>query len=945
MITKAGGEERPGRSDSCVLRQSTLTTFDLGIPDSYNKVVMEGYLKRKLGGIFVKWRKCWAVLLSNGHLNLSKNKDTDCFASINVCEFQELTYAGDDLSFALSSVIGGTIETLKFIVADAHTLSDWVVSFSSFISYNNSDALSTKNVSASVSTHDDLSFPVNEEIRPIDILPGEYSDDTEDRISIDPTEKVQTGGEPVKKSGFIKKRGGAKGGSTAFKRRWFVLTQLGRVLYFRAPRSFQALGQFTVVKATLIECAKSELKIVTLSRTWELQFDSNEERNEWTQCINEILNLDEHHIQNARSVRAHEMRRKTLPKVIPSSLLICKSASVPPLSFECPVDVVGERSGKWLEIQVACVTWNLAESLPKIGNLRFLKKLCDCDVVTIGVQECQPVMYRSFASDELTPIDVWQAMVHTMLGDSFALVATRAMGAIHICVLAKHTLVSCIGDVNTTHVSCGFGNVMHNKGAVGVSMRIHNTYVAFICAHFAANREKVVERNNDFHRVASHMVGVLGKAVGRSIRESRNELATVSPDSDHDFTHNANEDIQSQEWRSTLVELCANPLSADSAVNVHKKGLAHWDHDISHNGNRLAKCFDRCFFLGDLNYRLEAEKQWVQTLLAMRERMLLLDDERSYTSTSIPQESGDMTDKQYVKSEDIRDNEEINDPRENGVQMLINMLPQVSYGSDCEDDCVDDDDDDDELPNMDAVSLEKQSSLGDSIVSCSVSSSQKNDHIAVKDTPTVAGLVREVTSGEQIMDVVNLSDNSALLDSPSGDKLCRATSDISNLTIESDTIRIVNELLRASNDEDEDAQLLLETPTNVSKSPIYSSKLLSDSAKHTLDFFVTQTGLDRPIKVIERLLCFDQLLNEKRKGAIFQGFDEGNISFKPSYKFDPYTETFDTGKKSRAPAWCDRILYSSPRYEKELSLLSYECEHGKYHSDHRAVIAKFSVRV
>ena len=50
--------------------------------------------------------------------------------------------------------------------------------------------------------------------------------------------------------------------------------------------------------------------------------------------------------------------------------------------------------------------------------------------------------------------------------------------------------------------------------------------------------------------------------------------------------------------------------------------------------------------------------------------MLLLDDERSYTSTSIPQESGDMTDKQYVKSEDIRDNEEINDPRENGVQMV-----------------------------------------------------------------------------------------------------------------------------------------------------------------------------------------------------------------------------------------------------------------------------------
>ena len=148
-----------------------------------------------------------------------------------------------------------------------------MVSFSSFISYNNSDALSTKNVSASVSTHDDLSFPVNEEIRPIDILPGEYSDDTEDRISIDPTEVailreyVNIASESANwwraceeiwvhqekrsleiSNTYYRIVGGAKGGSTAFKRRWFVLTQLGRVLYFRAPRSFQALGQFTVVK-------------------------------------------------------------------------------------------------------------------------------------------------------------------------------------------------------------------------------------------------------------------------------------------------------------------------------------------------------------------------------------------------------------------------------------------------------------------------------------------------------------------------------------------------------------------------------------------------------------------------------------------------------------------------------------------------------------------------
>lgn len=79
---------------------------------SYDKVVMEGCLKRELGSIFVRWRKCWAVLLSNGRLFLSKDKDTDYFASINICEFQELSSVDDESSITFLSVIGGTIEVV-----------------------------------------------------------------------------------------------------------------------------------------------------------------------------------------------------------------------------------------------------------------------------------------------------------------------------------------------------------------------------------------------------------------------------------------------------------------------------------------------------------------------------------------------------------------------------------------------------------------------------------------------------------------------------------------------------------------------------------------------------------------------------------------------------------------------------------------------------------------
>jgi hypothetical protein len=81
-----------------------------------------------------------------------------------------------------------------------------------------------------------------------------------------------------------------------------------------------------------------------------------------------------------------------------------------------------------------------------------------------------------------------------------------------------------------------------------------------------------------------------------------------------------------------------------------------------------------------------------------------------------------------------------------------------------------------------------------------------------------------------------------------------------------------------------------------------------------------QTGFKTPQDIYDRLMCFDQLLAERAKGTVLrvrhlrlcidsissffyqisnfgcgQGFDEGHLLFKPSYKFDPFTEVYDTG--------------------------------------------------
>lgn len=45
--------------------------------------------------------------------------------------------------------------------------------------------------------------------------------------------------------------------------------------------------------------------------------------------------------------------------------------------------------------------------------------------------------------------------------------------------------------------------------------------------------------------------------------------------------------------------------------------------------------------------------------------------------------------------------------------------------------------------------------------------------------------------------------------------------------------------------------------------------------------------------------------------SITLDFEEGPLTFKPTYKYQPGTDLYEQrpDKKLRAPAWCDRILW------------------------------------
>ncbi|XP_024118293.1 synaptojanin-1 isoform X3 [Oryzias melastigma] len=64
----------------------------------------------------------------------------------------------------------------------------------------------------------------------------------------------------------------------------------------------------------------------------------------------------------------------------------------------------------------------------------------------------------------------------------------------------------------------------------------------------------------------------------------------------------------------------------------------------------------------------------------------------------------------------------------------------------------------------------------------------------------------------------------------------------------------------------------------------------------------------------DALTAGDQLVEQKNAGAIFRGFIEGKLDFAPTYKYDLFSEDYDTSEKCRTPAWTDRILWKRRKW-------------------------------
>uniref|UniRef100_A0A8D0CWD2 Inositol polyphosphate-5-phosphatase D n=1 Tax=Sander lucioperca TaxID=283035 RepID=A0A8D0CWD2_SANLU len=101
----------------------------------------------------------------------------------------------------------------------------------------------------------------------------------------------------------------------------------------------------------------------------------------------------------------------------------------------------------------------------------------------------------------------------------------------------------------------------------------------------------------------------------------------------------------------------------------------------------------------------------------------------------------------------------------------------------------------------------------------------------------------------------------------------------------------------------------------------------------------------------QELLSKDQLNMERNDGKVFLHFDEEEITFAPTYRFErdtrekyAYTKAKATGTKYNLPSWCDRVLRKSYPLV-HVVCQAYGCTNDIMTSDHSPLFASFEVGV
>jgi hypothetical protein len=228
------------------------------------------------------------------------------------------------------------------------------------------------------------------------------------------------------------------------------------------------------------------------------------------------------------------------------------------------------------DIAVSVVTWNLAEESPAENDATFIRKFrasgihhkTGSDLVLISGQECENIKPRRTEGSRSRE---FRRLMVKMLGKEYVPIALHLLGGIQFGLFAKRSFLKEIEFVGLSDVTCGIGNVFHNKGAIAAYVQVK-----------ARNPSSEKDKTND------------GSAISKSLR-----IMFVTA---HMAAHVKNSDARDSDfWRISSELEAQAPERIFPLSSVTKAG--------TDTGSPLFDSMDRVFFCGDLNYRVDLPRE------------------------------------------------------------------------------------------------------------------------------------------------------------------------------------------------------------------------------------------------------------------------------------------------------------------------------------------------
>eukprot|EP00808_Paulinella_micropora_P017907 g17873.t1 len=166
-------------------------------------------------------------------------------------------------------------------------------------------------------------------------------------------------------------------------------------------------------------------------------------------------------------------------------------------------------------ISVFAGTWNMGECKYTNQSLEGFLPTLKHDIYVIGIQEAGKEkdvwmkemichLNQVWKEDTREEDKPYQILGEVKLWEISILVK---LWEIIILVLIRRKYITYISNYEEASIACGMGNVMGNKGGVGMSFNIGATRLCFIVSHLAAREERLIQRRANYSRICGMKLG------------------------------------------------------------------------------------------------------------------------------------------------------------------------------------------------------------------------------------------------------------------------------------------------------------------------------------------------------------------------------------------------------------------------------------------------------